>query len=198
MAKFAGELVGIAPWKKKLLALFLLVAAVGAVLRVPAWINPPAADTPAEQRTEAPDGTVTAPPGAQGFVDSGERRTSSDPAGSSTADSDAAPAELPWTARLGGWMAKLGLSFAGGLVLGVFFRSFLKTMAAITALLVVGLVGLSYFEVVNVDFTTMRQNYDSFAEWISDQGYRFKDMIVAFLPSATSAAVGFFIGFIRR
>ena len=82
MAKFAGELVGIAPWKKKLLALFLLVAAVGAVMRVPAWINPPATDAPAELRTTADDDSPV-PPGAQGFVD-GERRTSSDPAGSSS------------------------------------------------------------------------------------------------------------------
>jgi uncharacterized membrane protein (Fun14 family) len=190
MAKFAGDLVGIAPWKKKLLALFLLVAAVGAVMRVPAWINPPEPD-PAEQRVLAREGSA-APSESRGFVGS-EQRT-----GESSTTADSAPGQLPWTARLGGWMAKLGLSFAGGLVLGVFFRSFLKTMAAITAVVVVGLVSLSYFEVLNIDFTTMRQNYDSFSSWISDQGYRFKDMIVAFLPSATSAAVGFFVGFIRR
>ena len=189
MAKFAGELVGISPWKKKLLALFLLVAAVGAVMRVPAWINPPEPD-PAEQRVLARDDA--APADSRGFVGS-ERRT-----GESSTTTEPAPPELPWTARLGGWMAKLGLSFAGGLVLGVFFRSFLKTMAALTALVVVGLVGLSYFEVLNIDFTTMRQNYDSFSGWISDQGYRLKDMIVAFLPGATSAAFGFFVGFIRR
>ena len=191
MAKVAGELVAISPWKKKLLAVFLVLAAVGAAMWVPARLSRSMADDP-EQREAVRRDAV--PPGASGFVAEGDRTGDGTV---STADSrEEAP--LPWQARLGGWMAKLGLSFAGGLVLGVFFRSFLKTMAAITALVVVGIVALSYFEVINVDFTTMRQNYDSAAGWVTEQGYRFKDAITTFLPSAASAGVGFFVGFIRR
>ena len=215
LAKVTGELIGMSPWKKRLLAAFLLIAAIGALLRVPAWLDdrgqPAASTTPdIHASAEGGDGTATAPPpGARGFVDSSRQRTTTDgdDAGDPSADDGpAAPAEtdvsadrsLPWTAHLGGWLAKLGLSVAAGLVLGVFFRAFLKTMAAITALVVTALVALSYFEVINVDFKTMRQNYDTYSGWLTEQGYRAKDLIVVVLPSFAAGAAGFFVGFVRK
>lgn len=200
LARVAGELLGMSPWKKRLLAGFLLIAAVGAVMRVPDWMNPPAAPAPADRSAVVADdgANADAPANARGFVDESQqpRRGMPPPLDDASAETPKEP--LPWTARLGGWLARLGLSFAAGLVLGVFFRAFLKTMAAITAVVIAGIVGLSYFEVLNIDFTSMRQNYDSFAGWLSDQGYRAKDMIVGVLPSFTAAVSGFFVGFIRR
>lgn len=214
LSRVAGEMLGMSPWKKKTLAAFLFIAAVGGVLWVAGWVTvrnaPASAPEQVASQVEDEDRSLRNPdlPGAS-FVD-GRRApdsgtSTSDSAADTTSEAEtpaAADADtgrsLPWTAHVGGWMAKLGLSFAGGLVIGIFFRTFLKTMAAITALAAALLVGLSYFELVNVDFTTMRTNYDSFAGWLADQGWRFKELVVGILPSAVFAGFGFLVGFLRR
>lgn len=200
MSRVTGELAAMSSWKKKLLALFLVIGAAGAAMRAPAWFEEfTAADSaPVAAENADPDPAVQPPPGARGFVDSSRMRTSGENTAPASAEEEESAKSLPWNAELGGWLAKLGLSFAGGLVLGVFFRAFLKTMAAITALAIAAIVGLSYFEVINVDFTTMRQNYDGAAEWISAQGEWLKDAAMGVLPSLGAAGVGFFFGFIRR
>lgn len=211
LSRIAGEMIGMAAWKKKTLAAFLFIAAVGGVLWVTGWVSaeksPVAATGPDASLAaddEASPGTTTAPPGAS-FIDGRQSPNSGTSTPDSTTDTpdpeeDEAASErnLPWTAHVGGWMAKLGLSFAGGLVLGIFFRTFLKTMAAITALAAAVLVGLSYFELINIDFTTMQTNYDSFAGWLADQGWRVREMVVGVLPSAFFAGFGFVVGFLRR
>ncbi len=197
LARVAGELLAMSAWKKKLLTFFLLIAAIGAVLRVPAWLDrqEPQVETPTA--TEGGTADHPAPPGARGFVDS-SRPARTDQTETHPGPPSAQERDLPWTADLGGWLARLGLSFAAGMVLGVFFRAFLKTMAAVTAVVVAGLVVLSYFEVIGIDLSIMRQNYDSFAGWASAQAYGLRDFATGILPSFGAGIVGFFFGFIRR
>lgn len=223
LSRVAGEMIAMSAWKKKTLAGFLFLAAVGGVLWVAGSVNTryapsaptPAGDGPAEsalpEAAESDDRPAQYAPGLPGrsFVDN-HQQPQRDPGDStiSTTPETVPPSEpgaeepvardLPWSARVGGWMAKLGLSFAGGLVLGIFFRVFLKTMAAITALAAGLVIGLSYFEVVNIDFTTMQANYDSFAGWLADQGWRVKELLAGVLPSAIFVGLGFFVGFLRR
>ena len=218
----AGALCSMSAFKKKLLSFFLLVAAVGGVMWGSANFDSAAkrATSPAAaQKRAAADEAAAA-------VAKGNRPPAADVPGASFADvKDAAtPAErdqariankkaldqveaaaddaeataLPWTGRLGGWLARLGLSFAAGLVLGVFFRTFLKTMAAITAVVITALVALSYFQVLNVDFTLMRQNYETYAGWLQSQAWQLKGAVGGVLPSTVATACGFFFGFRRR
>ena len=206
VAKMAGALTGMSPLKKKVLAFFLAVAAIGAGLWGYGWAQQrhaadPAPRTASVEQDVAPeaDSTLDGVAG-RSFVEGRPTGTTPEPADTASeeeAETAAAPA-MPWTGRLGGWMAKLGLSFAGGLVMGVFFRTFLKTMAAITALVASAIVLLSYFELINVDFTTMRTNYDSFAEWLTAQGWKLKDLVAGVLPSAVASGAGFFMGFLKK
>jgi uncharacterized membrane protein (Fun14 family) len=200
LAKVGGELLHLSPWKKKLLGLFAMIGVIGGGLWTHAVVTsePPPPEPPAVLlRADATPPPSTPPSAARGFVDADEIAV----------EPDAEPVEdvqvdeewqLPWTGRLGGWLARFGLSFAVGLVAGVFFRSFLKTMAVITAVAIGAIVGLSYFEVLPIDFTTMRANFSSAGDALRGHAETAKDFVIDFLPSATAATFGFFVGFLRR
>ena len=106
--------------------------------------------------------------------------------------------DLDWTGKLGGWMAKLGISFAAGILIGVFFRIYLKTMAVLAAVATAGIVALSYFEVINLDFTLMKDNYESASGWIGEQAERVKDFAMDLAPSLVAVTVGFFVGVMKK
>jgi len=72
---------------------------------------------------------------------------------------------------------------------------FIKSMAVLAAIVAVTITGLSYFKVLNIDFTKMKTHYDSATSWAKDQTVRLKDVVMGALPSTTMAAVGFFLGF---
>jgi len=103
--------------------------------------------------------------------------------------------EATWLRRSAPWLTRIAVGVFIGLCLGLMLRTFLKTTAVIIAVAVVALVALSYFNIINLDFSTMKTNYDNASQWVSDQASRFKDLIVAQVPSLISAAAGFFIGF---
>ena len=207
LARVVGELLNLSPWKKRLLGLFVVIAAIGGVMWTHGRLNAETVtvERPAVVQEDAPPVFLSDAGPAAGFV--GGRPVDDDGIALEPADREQ-PAEdidnferqlrLPWTGRLGGWLAKFGLSFAVGLVIGVFFRTFLKTMAVITAVAVGAVVGLSYFEVLPIDFATMRQNYDSAADVVGGQAEAAKDFVIDYLPSATAAGLGFFTGFLRR
>jgi uncharacterized membrane protein (Fun14 family) len=93
---------------------------------------------------------------------------------------------------------KLGLSFLGAFAIGFAFRTFLKTMAILTALSVTTILLLSYFNVFNVDFSHVQQQWDSNSEWITTQAGKLKDLVWSHLPSSTMAFAGLFVGMLRR
>lgn len=173
-------------FKKKLLSLFLVVAAVGGAFRVPAYFTAGAEPLPSLDSSAVE---------SRGASFTGEAGTSAD---DDLEPARAESADIGWKAKVGGWMAKLGLSFAGGLIAGVFFRIYLKTMAALAAVATAGFIGLSYFEVINLDFTVMRDNYDSATAWLNSQAGRVKDLMLTIFPSATAAGTGFFAGVLKK
>ena len=181
--RLASEFLGMSGTKKKILAGFLVLAVIGGALMIPSlidrWREPPAS---AQMQGNQP-------PGAQGLLDTSR---SGDPRAPTTD----ATAEGPWTAKLGGWMARLGLSFAGGLIVGIFFRAFIKTMAMITALAVAAIAALGYFGVIDVD--SVRSGADSAAGWATDRGEEMKDVVLRVLPSAGTGVVGFFFGLFKK
>ncbi len=197
-ARVAAEFVGLSPWKKKLLSLFIVVASIGGLMWTHAtFISESNATPPAFMSGDDTRPNADLPPNSRGFIDdtSDGLAEAADEAGVTEGQSDW---KLPWHGRLGGWLARLGVSFAVGLIVGVFFRAFLKTMAAVTAVVVGGIVCLSYFEVFDIDFDAMRQNADTASGWAKDQAGGLKNIVVNFLPSATAATVGGFTGFLRR
>lgn len=198
LARAAGELAGMPRWKKKLLAGFLVFAIIGAGMRAAAWLDR-GPDQPAasEAIERSADGAV-AEGDSRSFIDTSRGPRDGPSGGEESTEPADAPRSVPWTGRLGGWMAKIGLSFAVGLVLGVFFRAFLKTMAMITALVVAGIVAMSYFDVLGFDFSTMRQNFEALTGWAGERGYALKDFVVGVLPSAGAGVFGFVVGFLRR
>ena len=90
------------------------------------------------------------------------------------------------------------MSVLAGFVLGWLFRAFLKTMAFFLMLAIAALAALSYFGVLNVDFTSAREHYASALHWLGDQSSRLKDLIISHLPSSGGGALGAFLGFRRR
>lgn len=103
-----------------------------------------------------------------------------------------------WTAWASTKGVRLGLSFLGGFALGYAFRTFLKTMAILTALAVTTTLLLSYFNVYNIDFSQVQEKWDSNSEWITTQATKLKDLVWTYLPSSTMAFIGFFVGMLRR
>ena len=212
LKRVGREMVELSTWKKALLALFLCIAAVGGGMWVHGQMNTfeeveTVQKTVERPRDAARDGPRLSVDGATGpsasMFDSssstGDRADDEDGGTvTETVEEDVLVTKLPWTGRLGTWMVRLGISFALGLVVGVFFRTFLKTMAVISAVAIAAIVGLSYFEMLPIDFTTMRTNYDNASEWVGGRAGEIKEMAMAFLPSATAGGFGFFVGFLRR
>jgi uncharacterized membrane protein (Fun14 family) len=101
-------------------------------------------------------------------------------------------------ARLSPNATRIGGSVVAGFVLGWIFRAFVKTMAFFALLAGAALMALSYFGVINVDLSSAREHYASVMHWLSDQGMRLKDVVIAHLPSSSGGAVGAYLGFRRR
>jgi uncharacterized membrane protein (Fun14 family) len=192
----AATLVGLTPFKKWLLGVFLVVATVGGAMWTHAYVT---TDEPVMVTTETETSylRVEPPDGSAGFVD-GELARDAEVDSTEIETETETSFELPWHGRLGGWLARLGISFAVGLVAGIFFRSFLKTMAALTAVAVAAVFALSYFQVLDVDTDNLRDNYDTAAGWAKGQVDGVKDLVMSFLPSVTASTVGFVVGFLRR
>ena len=212
LKRVGREMVELSTWKKALLALFLCVAVVGGGMWVHGRMNSFDEVETVQREVQRPrdaarDGPRLSVDGATGPSASMFSPSTGSTAGASsdaeemvteTVEEDVVVTKLPWTGRLGTWMVRLGISFALGLVVGVFFRTFLKTMAVISAVAIAAIVGLSYFELLPIDFTTMRTNYDTASEWVGGRAGQIKDVALAFLPSATAGGFGFFVGFLRR
>jgi uncharacterized membrane protein (Fun14 family) len=103
-----------------------------------------------------------------------------------------------WKARYGPWLMQTGVSFILGFVLGYAFRQFVKTLAILLALGVALTIGLSFFNVINIDFSGVQTQYESSLHWLSDQGSRLKDFVLSYIPSFSAGTVGAIVGFLRR
>lgn len=172
--KSPGLLGAVSPWKKKLLLIALALGIAGLALQ--GYSRATAGGAP-----EAPAGDAAA-------------------AGRSLLPDEApvAARDLSLPERLAPWLSRVGLSFAGGFVLGFVFRTFLRTMAMLTAAAVVLFAALSYFGLFNVDFTQVQTQWDSASQWMTDQAGRLREVVAARLPSTFTGAAGAFLGFARR
>ncbi|MGN6503977.1 MAG: FUN14 domain-containing protein [Tepidisphaeraceae bacterium] len=165
----------------KLLAGFLVLGLVGLAGVVWSWAHP------SSTTTTVTTTTVHAPEGARGF------------AGDAPAESETTTTtDQSWTGWFSGHGARLGFGFVGGFLIGFVFRAFLKIMTLITLLVVGGLAALSYFHVLNIDFSAAHRAWASNADWITTEAGKLKDLLIAHLPSTTSGTAGVFFGLRRK
>jgi len=188
-ARFFGDIFSMPGWQKAFLSLAALVGGAGVAGQTYTKLSP---EQPANVSVEHERGVAT-PSDSSGFVD--QRRvpdpptdtTNVSPQGQSTFLQNNSP-----------WMTRIGLSLIGGFIIGWAFRVFIKTMMIVTVLGVALLFGLSYFNVVNVDFSAARVKYAGTIEWVSDQAGKLRDAALAYLPSTGTGVAGLILGVKRR
>jgi uncharacterized membrane protein (Fun14 family) len=105
-----------------------------------------------------------------------------------------APTTQPAPSALAGWSRRVGASVLLGFLVGWIFRTFLKLMASITALVLGGIVLLSYFNFTNVDLTRAQKEYKDTSSWVTDQAGKLKDSAMGHIHSTLGGALGVFMG----
>jgi len=187
---FAAHVATMPRWHKLILLLGVVLAIAGGI----GWMmSRTTSDTGTRVTTVTAPNAPTAPAGSSRFIDG--RNTPAD----STTTMTVTQVEPPsLVARLSPNATRIGGSVVAGFVLGWIFRAFLKTMAFFALLAGAALMALSYFGVINVDLSSAREHYASVMHWLSDQGMRLKDVVIAHLPSSSGGAVGAYLGFRRR
>lgn len=105
-----------------------------------------------------------------------------------------APTTRPAPSALAGWSRRLGGGVLVGFLAGWIFRTFVKVMASVTALVLGGILLLSYFNVANVDLTAAETKYKDTSSWVTDQAGRLRDAALGHIHSTLGGALGLFIG----
>jgi uncharacterized membrane protein (Fun14 family) len=188
---FAAHVATMPRWHKMVLLLGVVLAIAGGI----GWLTTRvASDTGTRVTTVNTPPTAQTPAGSSGFVDG--RNAPADTTTTTTVVTQTEPPSL--VARLSPNATRIGGSVVAGFVLGWIFRAFVKTMAFFALLAGAALMALSYFGVINVDLSSAREHYASVMHWLSDQGMRLKDVVIAHLPSSSGGAVGAYLGFRRR
>jgi uncharacterized membrane protein (Fun14 family) len=179
--RFVGDVAHMPLWQKGLLVLAMVVGVVGVIGELSAKPEP----APTVQPDAAPD----APPTGRTFV----------------SGSPQAPEPIPETAPKSTWLAdnapmltRSAVGFIGAFIVGWAFRVFIKTMVTVTVLGAGLLLALSYYGVLDVDFTAARQQYASATAWLWDQASHLKTVALSHLPSTTSGVLGLFVGLRKK
>jgi len=172
---------------KLVLLLAFALAAFGGV----GWAVSHGAATTAEQ-SQSSSANSSVPASHSGFVGDTGMPSPTQTSATTASQPDGLIAKLSPNAT------RIGVSVVIGFILGWIFRAFLKTMAFFCMLGAAILFALSYFGVLNVDFSAAREHYASAVHWLTDQSTKLKDAVLAHLPSSGGGAVGAFLGFRRR
>ena len=142
------------------------------------------------ETTKAVSNSNPAPTPGRGFV-------SSDPASTPPAPAPTPPPPT-LTEKLSPTAIRSGLGLIGGFIIGWAFRAFSKMMAMITFLFGAIFIGLSYFNVLNVDFSAAQTKFKTSSEWVTDQASRAKDAAMSHIPGSAASVVGLWLGFRRK
>lgn len=179
-------------WQISLLAVsVLLMLGGGGAWAYSKFIAPKPETAP---RASAP-GSSNAPGGALSGLDSGFGPTSPTPSGASTASAEPAPTTLETYSPA---VFRLGFSFFAGFAMAYALRQFLKLTLLLAGVVLLGMFGLQYAGLVQIDWTAIEGKYNTLAAFLSEQTKSFTAFVSGYLPSATSAAAGAFIGFRKK
>lgn len=194
-ARFFGDVFSMPVWQKAFLSIAALVGGAGVAGQTYNKLAPQPPGQPAPAEVDPHTSVVTSNPLESPQIISQPPGSLPGPE-TSTPDGSAPPSTMISTHSP--WMTRIGLSFVGGFILGWAFRVFIKTMAIVTFLGVALLMGLSYFHVVNVDFSAARVKYADSIAWISDQAAKLRDVAVTYLPSTGTSMAGLAVGFKKK
>jgi uncharacterized membrane protein (Fun14 family) len=178
-------------WKKALIGLATLLVVAGGVLAGVDYFGKGgevgAGSAPAASRSGStgvtPDSLVPSSPP----ILPGGGSTEEEPQGDAAASSQWSPA-----------LFKLGFSFFVGLAIGMALRIFFKVSLIFIGLFALGLFGLSYAGVVDVDWASIEGAYDSIVARLSDEATSFRTFVAGSLPAAGMAGLGLFTGLKRK
>lgn len=93
---------------------------------------------------------------------------------------------------------RLGFSFFAGFAMAYAVRQFVKATLLVAGVILLGMFGLQYAGLVQINWSVIEGRYDSIAAFLRDQTASFTAFVSGYLPSATSAAAGAFVGFRRK
>ncbi len=168
----AGEVIGHKPpWKAKSVWAALALTLLGGGL----WVK--------DAAQQPPPGAAP-PPGVSQF-------------------SETAPAE-PGASRKSGLkptspaVFRLGASYLAGFFLGWGLRRFLKMTVLVAGGVIALIALLKYLGWFEVDWPSIEQHVRTSLTWLQGEAKGFKEFLTGYLPSATAAAVGAFLGFWRK
>jgi uncharacterized membrane protein (Fun14 family) len=93
-----------------------------------------------------------------------------------------------------GLFLKLGFSFVVGLAVGFALKVAFKIALVVGGLLLITLFGLQYSGVIEVNWSGMESNYDSFVDWLAAYAGALRDFMAGNLSSAASFTAGLLLG----
>lgn len=170
------------PWQKVLAVLSVVIALGGVGLMVYA----------ASTRPE-PAATTAGQPGSsnlvRGFGPTGEPAP------------DSASSEPTQTDRLidstSGAIFRLGFGFFAGFAVGYAMRMFVRITLTAAGIAILGLAGLQYAGVIDVDWEKISGGFDTFGAWFTEQTRGLAGFITGYLPTFGAGLAGAFVGFRR-
>jgi uncharacterized membrane protein (Fun14 family) len=89
---------------------------------------------------------------------------------------------------------KLGFSFMVGLAVGYALKIAFKIALVVLGVILLGVFGLQFAGLVQVDWSVLELRYDSWADWLSVNGSAFLSFVGDNLSSAASFLAGLALG----
>ena len=172
-------------WKKALLIFALLIGVVGVVGAVAGAVR----GTPPEVRTSQAKVEDLQKAGPRSSL-TAEQQTEL-----KTAEDNVNAYRHWFYDKTAPQLWRIGLGFFVAFVLGFAARQFVKTMATLAALLVVGVGVAIYFGYL--DSGGVRANVTTGTGWVMDRLGSMKETVLSFIGASLSGTVGFVIGFTR-
>ncbi|KAA0213704.1 MAG: hypothetical protein DYG94_09415 [Leptolyngbya sp. PLA3] len=170
------------PWQKALAVLSVVIALSGVGLMVYAAGTRP---EPAPASAGAP-GTSSL---VQGFAPDGN------------ADSHQPTDGQAQTERLidstSGAVFRLGFGFFAGFAVGYAMRMFVRMTLVAAGIAILGLAGLQYAGMIEVDWEKISGGFDTFGAWFTEQTRGLGGFITGYLPTFGAGLAGAFVGFRR-
>lgn len=191
---------GLPTWKVVLLVASGVMAIAGLAIGQlgadgPAKSNPrPSAPTGSAGDNSAGPSSSLAP---QSFLPqehptpSGDGNDTNDASASTQASADAAIDYSPL-------LTKVGFGFFLGFAMGYALRMFFKISLLAVGVIALGVVGLQYAGMIDVDWSAMQGHYETIADWARGQFTNLRGFISGQIPSSASAGFGLMVGFSKR
>jgi uncharacterized membrane protein (Fun14 family) len=191
--RFFAHVSAMPVWQKVVLVVAILLACLGGSAWAMSHFNGGTKSTTVTTTTANPGATPAV--GGSKFID--DRGTAA-PAASSTTTTTEEKKPQTLIEEFSPATTRMGVSVVAGFVFGWLFRAFLKTMTFFALIVAALLAGLSYFGILNVDFSAAREHYASAVNGLPDLGERLKAVLMSHLPSSGGGARGAYMGFRRR